>query len=1385
MSFLNLLDHAFALRLTITLLHFLWQGTLVALVAVLASHVLRRTSAQSRYLLNVTALLLMAMCVPLTFARVSVPVFTAGELPADPQGPASLHAGVSQAEARTRGGAEWGTGLELPRADVAASPVPDELPAPTSGTFIAQTSAEAEQPILRIGQAESAESGFGLLLRRCAPYVTFAYFAGVLLLSVRLLRGAAGGRRLGRVAMAIQESELLQRVHAEARRFRLSAAPTVKWCADVSVPAVMGVVRPVILLPASAATGLSLEQLQAVIAHELAHIRRHDLAINLLQRVIEALLFFHPAVWWSSRHVSREREQACDQLVLSAGYERARYADALLRMAELSWTQRRRPIRASAHALAADGATPTEFKRRILHVLDVPQAPHLRPGRIASLVVLVAMLAAVAGPAAWLHFQVPALAQTQPEEEQADKTLAYFQSLQPDSEITEPETTGRRLAEADIAAERTRILYCGKPWSAGKPLIDDETGYRVEIMAGCTVSRNFVRLLDAYNSTMREHFTAAIADKTLAEQLTDSVIARLREQSLPLHPGDVEHPDYVQTFAAERAAAHEPNDPAAEEHDKSASGALNHTTLGNSIKLEFSPDDRRLAVMNGNPTRTMFQDGRSVAEDWRPTVDVIDTETGNVAVSLDLSDLPLDPNRPVEEGPTFIEATAIAFSPDGATLAVGTSVGQLLMFNAETGTLLRSLDDQQERLADENVPDFWKQLPRVMGGVKSIAFSPDGKLIAVCGESFADWRETLSRVSRLGLRGTAPGRLKVFDVATGELKFNPAAHSNMAVDVAYSPDGRYLASAGRWMDSLENHQFGDGVILWDAQTGERKARIDLELRGWMYDAKFSPDGKRILVGAQDFDEGGGNGTGVAAMLSADTLAVLWRRPITRSAMAVAFYPQEAAVIVLTDREKLSFIEADTGKTLMALRAPQSDPPQKEHYEDFAISPQGHVLAMGIVEKGQGHVHFLRMGKRDAGSKEDCKPAESAEGEFSEPTEVIFQLPEWMKPLYNHGLLATVDEHGHVHTVTVGNIMTDELLSKIGTLPELREFDFQLTEGLTPQGLAHLGQMSRLERLCVSRDSDAPLLGDEVIRHVADLRSLRELTIIECGVTGVGAKLLEQMTQLRSLSLSQEGRLTDEALKSIGTMTELTSLSLNSYVGTERLGWMRFSASGIRELRGLRNLRSLHLVGQEVPADSLDFPELTSLSLGHAAVDDSVAVQVSKLRALRSLELVYCHIGDTGLEAIASLPDLRRLDLSSNSVSDAGIEHFAGHKHLEHISLRAEGVSDRSLEHIARIPSLTRLDLYGSGRPGVSPGRNFSPAGLAHLKRLPSLESLWLTNFQLDGGYTVLSDLQQLREITMVMCDITDQELETLEEALPNTRISHATGGGRVVRRSAL
>ena len=396
--------------------------------------------------------------------------------------------------------------------------------------------------------------------------------------------------------------------------------------------------------------------------------------------------------------------------------------------------------------------------------------------------------------------------------------------------------------------------------------------------------------------------------------------------------------------------------------------------------------------------------------------------------------------------------------------------------------------------------------------------------------------------------------------------------------------------------------------------------------------------------------------------------------------------------------------------------------------------------------------------------------------------MVAHLPEWLKPLHGHGLLATLDDNDEVATLTTSGIVNDDLLSRLKTLPKLRELHIEYTNSVTPAGLAHLGELKSLEKLSLSAaNADGPRLGDAAIRSVVGLPALRELSVMECGMTDAGAKLLEQMPQLTGLDLYGERRLTDTALESIGKLSRLKSLSLTCYDGSQALGRMGFSAAGIRRLGGLKELETLGLIGHEVPADGLPFPKLTSLSLGHPLVDDAVAARVGELRQLRHLQLSYCLIRDAGLKRIAALPELRQLDISSRRITDEGIESLRAHPRLEHVTLRAD-VSDKALQYLSQIATLTRLDLYGSGATGVVQGRNFSMAGLQALKALPKLETLWLTNLDLPGGdYTGLKELQQLRVLSFMMCNVSDGELDALEEALPNTHISRANGGDKTRR----
>src|SRR6266550_9210609 len=197
-----------------------------------------------------------------------------------------------------------------------------------------------------------------IALEPVLPWVVLVWFGGVVVLSLRLASGWLVTRQLGRVGTASVPDACREAVERLAARLRISRPVRVLQSAVVQVPAVMGWLRPVILLPASALTGLTALQLDALLAHELAHVRRYDYLVNLVQSVIDTLLFYHPAVWWVSQQVREEREHCCDDLAVAVCGDAHFYATALVGMERLRVTP-------PAFALARSEEHTSELQSRL------------------------------------------------------------------------------------------------------------------------------------------------------------------------------------------------------------------------------------------------------------------------------------------------------------------------------------------------------------------------------------------------------------------------------------------------------------------------------------------------------------------------------------------------------------------------------------------------------------------------------------------------------------------------------------------------------------------------------------------------------------------------------------------------------------------------------------------------------------------------------------------------------------------------------------------------------------------------------------------------------------------------------------------------------------
>ena len=180
-----------------------------------------------------------------------------------------------------------------------------------------------------------------------------------------------------------------ERLRVLAGRLRISRPVGLLESCLAGVPVVIGHLRPVILMPVGLLTGLPAAQIESILLHELAHIRRYDYLVNMLQTLVEGLLFYHPVVWWISGVIRTEREHCCDDLAVTLSGDAHEYALALANLEQSRWDP-------SEIALAATGGNLVKRIRRLLIPTEGPTSA-LTPFVSAGIL----MITAAVGLTAW------------------------------------------------------------------------------------------------------------------------------------------------------------------------------------------------------------------------------------------------------------------------------------------------------------------------------------------------------------------------------------------------------------------------------------------------------------------------------------------------------------------------------------------------------------------------------------------------------------------------------------------------------------------------------------------------------------------------------------------------------------------------------------------------------------------------------------------------------------------------------------------------------------------------------------------------------------------------------------------------------------------------
>jgi beta-lactamase regulating signal transducer with metallopeptidase domain len=334
--------------IALTLIHFCWQAAAIAVIYRGLSLLATRCASNTRYLLALGSLLLMIAASIGTFA---FEMQSESTIPADNAGPSPFHDyHVSLAPFGSAPAAATGAAASL-------APAPRTLQLPAMPL-----------PFLRA--------------------LVGVWMLGVVVLALRSLGGWWLLQRLRATAIVEAPPAVRASFVRIARALGLRRKVLLRVSSAITGPVTVGALRALVLLPLSAATSLSPEQLEVVLAHELAHVRRADFFWNLVQTFAETLYFFHPAVWWIGSRIRHERELCCDDLALTVCPDPVVYASALYQL-----EKQRRPL--VQFAMALDGHQPNSLRMRIARILGEPSTASSVRGPVslaAAAAVLVVLL---------------------------------------------------------------------------------------------------------------------------------------------------------------------------------------------------------------------------------------------------------------------------------------------------------------------------------------------------------------------------------------------------------------------------------------------------------------------------------------------------------------------------------------------------------------------------------------------------------------------------------------------------------------------------------------------------------------------------------------------------------------------------------------------------------------------------------------------------------------------------------------------------------------------------------------------------------------------------------------------------------------------------------
>lgn len=334
--------------ITWTIIHFLWMGLAVSIAIMALRAIAFERRPATNYRFHLVGLLAVIACIPISSNLATLNVNAQRFEPTKIQAKAVAESHLPNQDNSNS--------LVAESLDSIPNAVNDGIPTSQSGGMVIQS-----------------------IINSSAPFIAAIYLVGVVFMLGRLMSMFVDCRRI-KHATNVQDSKLTSVVKRLATEIGLRTAPAIQVTCQVVTPAIVGLFKPVLLVPTSLASSMTVHELEAILVHELAHIKRWDHVVVLIQRVAEAVFFFHPAVWYFSRELSRTRELCCDDMVIERGTCPLDYARGLCQVAEHVTHDQINSL-----VVMASGEDSTELLSRVRRVLGEPTKTKLGPSRFAIL----------------------------------------------------------------------------------------------------------------------------------------------------------------------------------------------------------------------------------------------------------------------------------------------------------------------------------------------------------------------------------------------------------------------------------------------------------------------------------------------------------------------------------------------------------------------------------------------------------------------------------------------------------------------------------------------------------------------------------------------------------------------------------------------------------------------------------------------------------------------------------------------------------------------------------------------------------------------------------------------------------------------------------------